>query len=362
MEPREVDLKKIFHILWKWKTKIILFVFIITTLSVCISLLLPKWYKAKAVVLVPESTSTSINPMDILGDLGLGPMTGGNENIFRYLAILKSRSLKELMINKFNLKEHYNSKYSELAMKELDDNMNFEVGDEFQVEISMLDKNQNLVADMANYIVHCLDSLNIELSVSNARNNRLFMEKRLISVTDSLNLISGELADFMKENRIISLEDQSVLGVQQAAFIKSQIIQKEVELEVAKSNFNEDNFIIFQKQNELNSLKNKYMEFLNNNSVSELVPNFSEIPNLQLQLIKLQRKAEYYSRLVEFLGPMYEQQKFEEAKNIPTLQVLDYAVTPELKAKPKRATIVIIVFFISGLIAVSYSIIKDSTE
>ena len=66
---------------------------------------------------------------------------------------------------------------------------------------------------------------------------------------------------------------------------------------------------------------------------------------MQLQLIKLQRNVEYYSRLVEYLGPLYEQQKFEEAKNIPTLQILDFAERPELKALAVALLYVFLVAF-----------------
>ena len=111
---------------------------------------------------------------------------------------------------------------------------------------------------------------------------------------------------------------------------------------------------------ELQSLNKKYNEYTENNSIESLIPNFSTIPDLQLQLVKMQRQMEYYTKLIEYLGPLYEQQKFEEAKNIPTLQILDKAVTPDLKAKPKRATIVIIVFILSFIISVSYVIIKES--
>ena len=362
MDQKEVDIKDLSKIIWKWKNKIILFVFVVTTLSIGISLLLPKWYKAKAVVLAPESSSSSLNPMSILGDLGLGPMTGGNENVFRYLAILKSRSLKELMLKKFDLQNHYNQKYTELAIIKLDKNLIFEVGDEYQVEISMFDKDQDLVAEMTNNVIYYLDSLNIELSVSNARNNRQFMEKRVNSVVDSLELISKKSADYMTENRILSLEDQVLVGVQQAALLRSQIIQNEVEYEVALKSFNDNNALVKQKWNELQILKEKYSEFINNNSIEELIPNFSTVPELQRQLVKLQRQVEYYTKLIEYLGPLYEQQKFEEAKNIPTLQVLDYAVRPELKAKPKRAIIVVLVFIISGLLAISYVVIRDSSK
>jgi len=362
MDHKEVDLKEIFKIIWKWKNKIILFVLISTLLAIGISLLLPKWYKAKAVVLAPESASSSINPIDILGDLGLGPMSGGGENVFRYLAILKSRTIKELMLDRFNLKEHYNSKFDEIAIKKLEKNLNFEVGDEFQVEISMLDKDQDLVAEMVNFIVKSLDSLNIELSISNARNNRQFMEKRIATIVDSLELVSKNLVQFMQKNDILSLEDQVTVGVQQAALLRSQIIQKEVEYEIAQKSFNLNNSFVKQKKAELNSLNQKYSELINNTTESKLIPKFSNIPGLQLQLIKLQRQVEYYVKIIEYLGPLYEQQKYEEAKNIPTLQVLDYAIRPELKAKPKRATIVILVFLLSAILAISYVVIRESSS
>ncbi|MEE9572452.1 MAG: Wzz/FepE/Etk N-terminal domain-containing protein [Candidatus Neomarinimicrobiota bacterium] len=361
MDQKEVDLLALSKTIWKWKKKIVLFVFIATLLSIGVSLLLPKWYKAKSVVLAPQASETGISPMaNILGNLGLSSVLGGNENIFRYLAILKSRSLAENVIERFDLQKHYKCKNMELTLEALENNLFFEVGDESQIEVSMLDKNQELVADMTNYVVQCLDSLNIILSISNARNNRIFMEKRVNNVLDSLEFVSQRIAEFMQENGILSLEDQVTVGVEQAALLRSKIIEKEVKYEVAMKSFGSDNPTVNLLKFELQSLNRKYSEFINNNSISKLIPNFSKVPELQLQLVKLQRQVEYYSRLIQYLGPLYEQQKFEEAKNIPTLQVLDYAKQPELKAKPKRAVIVIVVFIISSILAVSYIITKES--
>ncbi len=361
MDQKEIDIKDLSKTIWKWKAKIIFFVFIVTSLSIGISLLLPKWYKAQAIVLSPVTSDTAISPMtNILGNLGLGGVMGGDSNVFRYLAIIKSRSLRESVIRKFDLVRHYKSKNEELAHKKLDKYMYFEVGDENQVVISIIDKDQDLVADLTNYVIYCLDSLNIELSVSNARNNRVFMETRVNSIMDSLEIISQNLADFMKKNGILSIEDQVSVGVEQAAFLKSAIIQKEVELEVAQKSYGYNNPTVNLLKFELNSLHGKYKDFIGNNSIESLIPNFSDVPDLQRKLLKMQRQIEYYTRLIEYLGPMYEQQKFEEAKNIPTLQVLDNAIRPELKAKPKRATIVIIVFLLSSIFAVTYAIIKES--
>ena len=228
MDQKEVDLKELSKTIWKWKSKIVLFVFLTTLLSIGVSLLLPKWYKAQAVILSPQAASSTFNPMNLLGDLGIGSIMGGNENSFRYLAILKSRSLREEVIGEFDLLEHYKSKNIETALEALDKNLHFEIGDEFQIIISILDKDQELVADITNHIVRSLDSMNVELSISNAKNNRVFMGERVQSVLDSLENAGQKLKIFMKNNGILSLENQIIAGVEQASSIQALIIQKKL--------------------------------------------------------------------------------------------------------------------------------------
>lgn len=358
MDQKELDLKEFFQITWKWKNKIIRFVFIVTTISIGISLLLPKWYRSQAIILSPQSSS-SFNAMSLLGELGIGSVMGSNENSFRYLAILKSRSLRMDVIDKFDLKNHYKSKNTETALEVFDKNLHFEIGDEFQIVIAMIDKDQDLVAPMTNYIVSSLDSLNIELSVLNAKNNRIFMGKRFEEISDSLETASKRLEKYMEQHGILSLENQVIAGVEQASLLKAAIIQKEVEFKVAKQTFSQNSPIISQLQIELNSLQIKYDDLINSDLYDSLVPKFSEVPSLQLNILKLQSEVEYYGKILEYLGPLYEQQKIEEAKNIPTIQVLDEAVRPELKNKPKRSRIVIITFLIATIAAVIFYYIKE---
>lgn len=361
MDQKEIDLKNLFKVIWKKKTNIILFVFLITLLSIIISLILPKWYRSQAILLSPQSGS-SFNAMSVLGELGIGSVMGSNEDSFRYLAILKSRSLREDVIHKFDLMDHYKSKNMETALDIFDKNLHFEIGDEFQIIIAMIDKDQDLVAPLTNYIISSLDSLNIELSILNAKNNRIFMGSRFEEISDSLEYSSQRLKNYMEEHGILSLENQVIAGVEQASILKAAIIQKEVELEVAKQSFSNNNPIINQLNIELNSLRVKYDDLVNRNLYDALVPKFSDIPDLQLNLLKMQSQVEYYGKILEYLGPLYEQQKIEEAKNIPTIQVLDKAVRPELKAKPKRSRIVIITFLIASFVAVIYYSVKEEQQ
>ena len=71
------------------------------------------------------------------------------------------------------------------------------------------------------------------------------------------------------------------------------------------------------------------------------------VPEVGLQYARLFRELKLQETLMEFLLPQYEQAKIQEAKDTPTVQVLDKAVPPDLRAKPKRAIMVIMVGFIS---------------
>jgi len=349
VERKEINLIDFWNIIWKWKKLLISIVIIFTIISIGVSLMLPKWYKASAVILSPGKNDSPLSSMSILSDFGMGGLLGGDQNVFRYLAILKSRNLKDKVIKKFDFQKNYGLSDMDLIREEFEKNLKVDVGDENQVKISFYDRNQDHVHLVTNYIVDCLDSINISLSISNARNNRQFIETRVYEVIDSLNTISEKLSQFMKKHNIVSLEDQVSVGVERAAMLQSEIISKEVKLEVAKMLYADNNPQINIIELELKSLRQKYNELLEAEAGYELFPKFSKVSDLKIRLIKFQREVDYYTQLLKYLGPQYEQQKFEEAKTIPTLQVLDKAVRPERKAKPKRAIIVLITMFVSGI-------------
>ncbi|MFO7891950.1 MAG: GNVR domain-containing protein [bacterium] len=56
--------------------------------------------------------------------------------------------------------------------------------------------------------------------------------------------------------------------------------------------------------------------------------------------------------MLEYLAPQYEQAKIQEMKDVPTIQVIDWATRPEWKSKPKRAYIVILSFLISFMVSI----------
>ena len=359
MEDRETNIVDYLKIIWEKGKFIILFVLIITIISLGISLLLPKWYKATAVIMPPAGEQGQLGGLSAsLSSFGLGAMFGGGEDQMRIIAILKSKRMLELLDEKYNLQTKYNTKFKFQTYDILRSNLRITLGEEEQISVSLFDQDQDIVAEMTNYIVHCLDSINIALNTSKARNNRIFVDHRINFALDSLSFYENKTTQFMEANDIISLSEQLKAEIEKASDMQAQIMTKEVELDVMKEKLTPDNQAVKNLGIDIRYLKNKYQEIFDQSDSSNLFINLNNAPDIQKQYARLTRKVLYFSKLLEYLGPQYEQAKIEEARDITTIQVIDKAQPPEWKSKPKRALIVIIAFILSLAISMILVIIR----
>jgi uncharacterized protein involved in exopolysaccharide biosynthesis len=352
MEDRELTIKELWKIIWKRKKMIVVNVTIISIVTVIFTLFLPVWYKSTVVILPPESSSGAFSSLGMLGGFNLGGLLGGGEDQNRVLSILKSRSLLEAVANKYNFVERYGVDNMEDAIEAIEGNIDITLHEEMQISFSFWDEDQDQVSEITNYFIQCLDSINVALSTKKGKENRIFIEQRIENILNSLKILEKELTNFMEEEGILSLPDQVSVGVQSAAELKAQIMTKQIELAIAKGTYETNSAIIKQLNNELNSYKSTYNEFFQDSEGQKLLPNFTKIPKLGIKFATIERQIKYYIKVIEFLGPEYESAKIEEAKTISTIQVLDKAVRPEWKDKPKRARIVLIVFAFSLIINV----------
>ena len=350
MDERQLSIKELWDIIWSYRKMIIRNASIIIVISIIWTLLMPLWYKASAVILPPSSGSQPLGVMSMLSNVGLGSVMGGDENTNKVISILKSRRLLEAVALKYDLMKKYDIDNMEDTMEELFDNMEISVEDEMQIVVSFWDTDQENVAPMTNYIIFCLDSLNIVLNTGKGKNNREFIESRIKEVVDSLQILEVEITQFMNDEKILSLPDQLTVGVQNAADLKAQIMAKEIELAIAQGTFGQTSTVIKKLENEISQYREKYQEFFLENPSERLLPNFSRVPEVGIKLARLQRQVDYYVQVLQYLAPQYESSKIEETRNVPTIQVLDHALRPEKKDKPKRSLIVLGTLFLTMII------------
>ena len=354
MKDNEYTLLDYWNIIWQNKKTIIIVVMTVSIVTAGITLILPKWYKATSVIMPPkveQNVLGSLGGAD-LSAIGIGGMMGANQSQIRLLTILKSRKMLEILNNEYNFQERYDTEYRFQAYEKIESNLEIVVGDEDQIKITFYDKNQVLVAEMVQLIVEKLDSLNIALSTSQAKKNRNFIKNRVNLIQDSLRYYENELASFMKKNDIITMEEQLRAEVEKAAEMKAQIMFDEIKLDVMRGKLKDSNPKVVDLETQIRLLKKKYHGLFSPSHSDELFINLDKTPDLQKRFGQLQRRVLYYSKLIEFLGPRYEQAKIEAVKDVPTIQVIDEPRRPEYKAKPRRALIVIILMISSFIITV----------
>jgi tyrosine-protein kinase Etk/Wzc len=346
-------------VLVKYRWFLFLFIFIITAGATTYALLATKWYKASASVLPAEKT-------DFLGSLGglsslvkgfsptkgLAALTGTSE-VDRYMAILKSGTMTDDVIKKFNIREEYEMEdaYYEKVVKAFINNLEIDVEDEGNLVVSVFDKDPQKAADIANYMIAKLNEMNTVLGVTNAKANREFIERRYMENVTTIDTLEMQMKNFQEKYGVIAVPAQLEATVGAMADIYAQLTQKEVELSIMKRTYGEESPLALNAEIAVEEIKKK-IEMINagqglsEDGVNLLIP-FKKAPSLGYKYFKIYRDLEIQYTILEFVQPMYEQAKVEEVRNTPSVLVLDHAGPPERKARPKGSLYFVISFFAS---------------
>ena len=235
---KKVNLIDYLYVFVKWRKLLITNFFIVCVVAIVISLLLPKWYESSAVIMPPKSDFNNLNISALVSKLpfgGLGiPM--GSEEVQAFMAILKSRTIKEIVINKFNLIEVYEKKDIERTLEALEDNIEGTLGDEGQILLSVLDQEPKRAAEMANTLLSALDSIYTQLNIQKARNDRIFIEKRFTQNKEDLKTAEEQLKAFQEKYGVIDIPEQIRVAIGSAAEIQTLIYMTEIELGIKQEN------------------------------------------------------------------------------------------------------------------------------
>ncbi|MFQ6002891.1 MAG: GumC family protein, partial [Candidatus Zixiibacteriota bacterium] len=274
-------------------------------------------------------------------------------------AIVKSRTVALGVIEKENLMETYKTKSKEDALGELFSHTQVKVTPEGIISLSFEDKDRFKAAEVANCFVEELDRVNRETNISQAKNARIFIEERLAQTKKDLTKAEENLRRFQEENKAVSLDEQMRASIEGAADLKAQMVAAEIELNVLRKTMSPAHPQIQGLKSRIKEIKKQLdiWEFGNQKESPEeekiLNVPFSQVPALSMELARLVREVKIQSAVFELLTNQYEQYKIQETRDTPTIQVLDKAIPPEKRSKPKRAFLV----GLAGILSLVSSII-----
>lgn len=336
---------------------IIAFVIVATLLSVAVALVLPKWYQASALLLPPKDLSLPVPGLAQLSEV-VSITKGADLPVMVtpsdvYARILKSRTIAERIIEKFDLKTRFAADYFKQAYEVLMSRSEFKVTDEGLLLISFEDKDPGVAADVVNAFVEELDRVNREIALERVRQNRSFIEERLAQVKQELASARKEFENFQLENRAVDFDEQTRLAVEQAVKLKITLTELDIELKMRERNLAEDNpeLVELRRRRRLVSEQLRQLEESNPDSSFFSLP-VASIPTLRGQYEVLYSRVTVGESLYRILLERLEQAKIQENEKMPTISILDRAKPPDTKSKPKRLLIVGGTFGLSVLFAV----------
>ena len=327
-----------------------------------IALLLPNKYESTAQLMPPDPQS--LPSASVLGALtGSGPVVGLGGGLMSartpagtLIGILDSQTAQDDIINHFDLRRIFHCKFYADARNILKGKSTIaEDKKSGIISISVTDRDPKLARDVAESYVEELDKLVNSLSTSSARREREFLEQRLKSIKSDLDASSVELSQFSSRNATINPQSQGQALFESATRLQGELITAQGELSGLKAMYSDDNVRVREARARIEELQSQLRKMGGvggkvdgaDQKSDQLYPSIRELPILGVTYSDLSRQLAMQEGIYEILTKQYELAKVQEAKEIPTIKVLDEPQVPERKSSPHRAVIVLLGVLIS---------------
>lgn len=340
---KEIDLGELLAQLWQGKRTVLVTAMVCGTVALAISLSIRPVYTASASIMPPQQQASGLSAA--LGSLGAmaGVATGGalkNPNDL-YVAMMKSQTVSDRLIAQFDLKTRYEQEKLSLTRKALDEAVVINSAKSGLIEISVDDYDPQFAARLANAYVVELKRLNQNLAVTDAAKRRMFFEKQLQDVKLSLAKAERGLEALQKKTGLVLPEGQVGMVLKSVTDLKARIAAKEVEIVAMRSFATEKNPDLVRAQEMLVAMRQQLAAMDDNGGDGSLSVGARSLPQDGLAYVRAMREVKYNEALLEMMAKQYELARVEEARDSSMIQVLDVAMAPDQKSKPKRALIVI---------------------
>ncbi len=337
-------------------------------LSTAIAFLIPARYEAVARLMPPDQTSgLGAAAFAALGSKvgdGMGSLAsdllGMRTTSATLVGILNSRTVQDDLINQFDLRKVYWRKKYYDARKILESRTS--IGEDKKsgiITINVQDRDPQRAAQLALAYVDDLNGRISQLSTSSARREREFLEQRLQTVKVQLDEATLKLSRFSSKNMTFQPDIQGKAMIEAAATLQGQLIAAETELSGLQQIYGTENARVKAASARVGELRAKLRAMSgvggeSGDKIGQLYPSLEQLPLLGSTYADLARQAKIDEAVFEVLTRQYELAKVQEAKEIPTIRVLDEPVVPERKIWPPRLFIILSFTLMTMLFSVLY--------
>ncbi len=353
-EPYNFSLQGIFETVKNWRKHILIITIIGLVAGVALAFIINPKYEARAVFFIPANNSIS---KSVLSNTNLDELMqlGSNEQTDQILQLLSSDLLKENVIKKFNLTDHYrvspDALYRKTIVKRKFDRLvNFKRTDYLAVEINVLDESPQLAANMANYITYLVDSLKTSLQKNRAKEAFDIIKQQFLSKDKLVDSLQNNL-EKLRSNGVYDFYQQT--NHLNSALLKAETESKQEEARVnsytANRNAVPDTTFIRAKAR-LEAAKA---------AVAMLKPQLTNISKYGNNFIDNQIRYEQEKQILATLRVQFDNARVDYEQSLTQKFIIDKAEIPEMKVYPVRWLVVLISVMSAFFIAVFIAVLND---
>lgn len=344
---------------------------------VTVALLIPNRYESTARLMPPDSGSTNslLMAAGVLGMNGspLGAITGDllktSDRGALFIGVMRSRIVQDRIITRFDLRRAYRTSLWQQTREKLAE---YTVISQDRksgiISVTVTDSDRNRAAEICRAYLEELDRVIAEVSTSSAGRERRFLETRLEGVKRDLESSSKALAAFSSKNAILDVKEQGKAMVDAAAKLQAELIAAQSQLSGLEQIYTSENVRVRSLRARIGELRTQLGNIQGSTSESAGAgisndddtpyPSIRKLPALGVTYLDLYRTVRVQEAVFEILTKQFEIAKVEEAKQIPTVKVLDEPDVPERKSGPPRLLVVIGGLFFTFSFAVAVVVLK----
>lgn len=344
----EINLLELLNVMVRRRKTIISLTVSVAIVAIVASLFMANIYTATTKILSPQKESGGGAAAALMAQLGgaacgLGSLAGLGGTSDLYIGIIQSRSVTDALIARLNLQKEFEITNPDALRKAVQSMIKVSTNKKDGMIVIAVDhKDPRKAALYANTVVDELQKRTNQLNLTKAGTERQFLEKRLQVVRVDLKKAEEDLRVFQEKNRTLKADDQAKAAIEALAQLKAKIITTEIQLAAARQNLTDEAQEVKILLASLSQMRKQLAVMTGSTGSGGGIPSIGSAPSIGIEYLRRLREFKTQEALFEQLTKQYELSKLNEARDISSLQVLDEAVVPTLKSKPKRSQIVLL--------------------
>jgi uncharacterized protein involved in exopolysaccharide biosynthesis len=311
---------------------------VIAAVTIAVVLLLPNAYTASIAFLPPQQGSSAgttmiaqLNSLGAIAGMGGSNLGAKNPNDLQ-VALMKSRTVEDAMVERFHLQTLYHRRYLSTARKKWERESSVDNGlKDGLIRLSVTDRDPRRAAELANGWLEEYRRFSANLAITEAAQRRLFFERQLNAARTALAQAEEEMKQTEQHTGVIELDGQAHAMIASAAMLRAQIATKQMEIQSMRQFAADENPDLERTERELSSLESQLsaMDVDNDRPDGDLVAPKGKLGEAGLEYARALREVKYREMVQDLLTRQYEAARVDEARQGSMVQVVDPAVVPD---------------------------------